>query len=321
MSSILYLAEPIDLAERDIDRRPTNLAQNLAASTGWVVFRPRSAWMVQPGLAPSPELDRANRTILERAGAVVAYLPDGVTTLGVPREIEFARAREIPVLLLRREHDGPNRSWAVADLPEARTEEQILKFLYDASRAIPVTAMAMHRPVSAQIEQIQTVTSAPDGEFISASMERVVSAPILFHVEQDDLDPIRNYRGDAGYDLLCAENIQVPPHTFRDIRTGVRVALPPGVWLRICGRSSTIRNRSLMVTEGVIDTGFRGELKVGVWNLGSRTQQIRRGDRLAQAIPMPNLATYLLREHLSSQEFEELEQFDGRGEQGFGSTS
>ena len=98
------------------------------------------------------------------------------------------------------------------------------------------------------------------------------------------LQPRRHHPGDAGWDLYSTRNSVVPPGDFQDVNTHIHVALPDGYWGRITGRSSTLRFRKLLVIEGVIDTGYRGELFVGVYNVTDRAIKIHAGERLAQLL-------------------------------------
>lgn len=124
--------------------------------------------------------------------------------------------------------------------------------------------------------------------------------------------PTKSHEGDAGYDLYVSEDTYIEPHSFRDIQTSLKIAMPPGVWGRIVGRSSTVRRKGLMVVEGVIDQGYRGELFFGVFNLSAQTVPIAAGERLAQLILHLVVET----------EWEKVNELapSDRGERGFGST-
>lgn len=100
--------------------------------------------------------------------------------------------------------------------------------------------------------------------------------------------PIRAHSDDAGFDLFVSMDVTVPPHAFKDIPSGVSVELPHGYWGMLTGRSSTIRQRGLLVVQGIIDTGYRGELFSAVWNLTDKPVLIEKGDRIAQFIILPN---------------------------------
>ena len=100
--------------------------------------------------------------------------------------------------------------------------------------------------------------------------------------------PIRAHHDDAGWDLFVSQDVTIPPHGFKDVPSGVSVELPNGYWGLLTGRSSTIRRRGLLVVQGVIDTGYRGELFSAVWNLTDKSVLLQRGERVAQLILLPN---------------------------------
>jgi dUTP pyrophosphatase len=126
--------------------------------------------------------------------------------------------------------------------------------------------------------------------------------------------PTRQHQGDAGFDLFVSQKTKVQPDSFVDVPCDVSVEMPPELWALIVGRSSALRKRGLLVNQGIIDQGYRGELYAGVWNMTSRAVVLEAGERVAQLIPMPLIAgqVALLRvEALSSSD---------RGAAGFGST-
>ena len=124
--------------------------------------------------------------------------------------------------------------------------------------------------------------------------------------------PTQGHPGDAGFDLYAAATVVVPPHEHRDIPHDLAIELPEGLYARITGRSSTMRKHGLIVTEGIIDQGFRGELFSGVYNLRDAPFLVEVGMRLSQLIP--SLLAPVLWERVESL------QASSRGIQGFGST-
>jgi dUTP pyrophosphatase len=73
------------------------------------------------------------------------------------------------------------------------------------------------------------------------------------------------------------------------IGTGVRIALPPGYEAQVRPRSGLALEHGLLLPNapGTVDSDYRGELKVIVWNSGSEPYRIRRGDRIAQLVVAP----------------------------------
>lgn len=132
--------------------------------------------------------------------------------------------------------------------------------------------------------------------------------------------PSRQHAGDAGYDLYTSERAVIRPGEFQDVRTAVSVALPPGMWANLVGRSSTWRHKNLRVETGVIDNGYRGELFLGVHNPGRMTQIVEKGDRLGQLILMP--LTHAPARIVGEREFQRFNETHptDRGHNGFGST-
>lgn len=127
--------------------------------------------------------------------------------------------------------------------------------------------------------------------------------------------PFKAYESDAGYDLFVSRTTWVPPSSFRDIPLSVTgIVLPDGYWGRLVGRSSTLRQRGLLVPEGVIDGGYTGPLFAGAFNMTDQTVMIARGDRIAQLILCP-----LVEVPVTTIEVHEIPATD-RGSNGFGSS-
>lgn len=130
----------------------------------------------------------------------------------------------------------------------------------------------------------------------------------------EELGPSRTFVGDAGFDLYVARDTRVPVDGFVDVDLGISVEMPPGTWAMLTGRSSTIRRRRLLVTQGIIDNGYRGPLYAGVQNFNEHCVDLERGERIAQLIPFQATATTITPYRVA-----QLSDTD-RGTSGFGST-
>lgn len=129
--------------------------------------------------------------------------------------------------------------------------------------------------------------------------------------------PTRAHAGDAGYDLAAAEGVTLGPGERAIVRTGVAVAIPGGYAGLVLPRSGlSIRHGiSLVNTPGLIDPGYRGELKIPLINHDRRESfTVEPGMRVAQIVLVRAAeATFELVELLEDGS-------DGRGEGGFGSS-
>jgi dUTP pyrophosphatase len=127
--------------------------------------------------------------------------------------------------------------------------------------------------------------------------------------------PAYAHAGDAGMDLYAAEDATLAPLQRALVATGIAVAIPEGYAGFVQPRSGLAikRGLSLVNTPGLIDSHYRGEIKVIAINLDPTVPvEIRRGDKLAQLVIQPVAHAELL----------EVAALDEtvRGEGGFGST-
>lgn len=123
------------------------------------------------------------------------------------------------------------------------------------------------------------------------------------------------HQGDAGLDLFAAVDITLQPFERSLVPTGIAVAIPEGFAGFVQPRSGLAISSglSLVNTPGLIDSHYRGEIKVIAINLDASTPiVISRGDKIAQLVIQPVVSASLL----------EVDTLDvtARGEGGFGST-
>jgi dUTP pyrophosphatase len=127
--------------------------------------------------------------------------------------------------------------------------------------------------------------------------------------------PAYAHEGDAGLDLLAAEDVLLAPGERSAVPTGLAVAIPEGYAGLVLPRSGRALKEGLGVANapGLIDSGYRGEVKVILVNLDPRsTIDIKRGEKIAQlVIQEVERADVVAVDRLSE---------TGRGHGGFGST-
>jgi dUTP pyrophosphatase len=127
--------------------------------------------------------------------------------------------------------------------------------------------------------------------------------------------PARAHDGDAGYDLHAAEPAELGPGERASVGTGIAVAIPDGHAGLVLPRSGLAARHgiSMVNAPGLIDAGYRGELRVLLLNTDRESSfQIAAGDRIAQLVVV----------RVEGPQLEESAELDetGRGGGGFGST-
>jgi len=124
--------------------------------------------------------------------------------------------------------------------------------------------------------------------------------------------PVRASPGSAGYDLSSAYDYVVPARGKELVKTDLSIALPEGTYGRVAPRSGLAWKHSIDVGAGVIDSDYRGNVGVILFNFSDTDFVIKTGDRVAQ----------LILERIATPDVEEVEDLDNtqRGEGGFGSS-
>lgn len=123
--------------------------------------------------------------------------------------------------------------------------------------------------------------------------------------------PRREYDTDAGADIFTPEGFTLKAHSYEIVATGVHVQLPYGT-VGMLKSKSGLNVKHGIISEGVIDEGYSGEIKVKLYNLSDDDHIFFRGDKISQLVVMPvEYPTYVQVDEIQGGE---------RGEAGFGST-
>jgi dUTP pyrophosphatase len=123
--------------------------------------------------------------------------------------------------------------------------------------------------------------------------------------------PCYSHPGDAGMDLFSLVDEVIQPGEVKPIPTGIQMAIPEG-YVGLIWDKSGISLRGVHRLAGVVDAGYRGEVRVVMANLGKEPYAIKKGMKIAQMLVQPV-------ETMAIVEAEELDE-TSRGEGGFGST-
>lgn len=98
--------------------------------------------------------------------------------------------------------------------------------------------------------------------------------------------PTRAYKGDLGYDLYAAERHVINPSEQKAVGTGISVEFPER-WGGVIKDRSSMAAKMIYTSAGVIDNGYRGEVKILLRNDSKTTFVVETGDKIAQLIPIP----------------------------------
>jgi dUTP pyrophosphatase len=142
----------------------------------------------------------------------------------------------------------------------------------------------------------------------------VIELPVR-RLRDDAVVPERAYAGDAGLDLAACERHELGPGERALIGTGLAVAIPKGHAGFVQPRSGLAAQHGLTIVNspGLVDSGYRGELRVVLLNTDSRESfVVEPGMRIAQLVVLPV-------PELEPVEMEELPGSE-RGVRGFGSS-
>jgi len=118
---------------------------------------------------------------------------------------------------------------------------------------------------------------------------------------------------DAGMDLFSMEDVTVEPMERKQISTGIAMEIPEGHVGLVWDKSGLSHKFGLKTMGGVIDSGYRGEIKVGIINLGKEKYTFEKGHKIANLIIQKKETPEII-------EVAELDLNTERGEGAFGST-
>ena len=140
-----------------------------------------------------------------------------------------------------------------------------------------------------------------------------MTLPYLINVQLDEgaYMPERAHPEDAGADIRSPGHVVIWPHSSETIDTGVHVEIPAG-YVGMLKSKSGLNIKRDITSEGVVDAGYTGSIRVKLYNNGPTKYSVERGDKISQLVIMP----------IVSAGFIQVDEITGgvRGDNGFGST-
>ena len=143
---------------------------------------------------------------------------------------------------------------------------------------------------------------------------------LIFTKTTDVKSPVRGHDTDAGIDFFVPENfgaVTLEPGQDILIDAGVRVVVPKGYALIFKEKSGVATKRKLTIGACVVDSDYRGNVHLHLFNNGTELQMIEAGDKITQGLVVP--ISLCQAEEISEEEYATYCN-TARGEGGFGST-
>ena len=133
-------------------------------------------------------------------------------------------------------------------------------------------------------------------------------------LRKDAIEPTRGSEYAAGLDLYAAEDTYVDKGGVVSVGTGIAIEIPPGYFGAIYARSGLATKQGLRPANctGIVDSDYRGEIIVPLFNDSVVFREIHKGDRIAQLVIQPYANVYMIDADVLSS--------TARGSGGFGST-
>jgi len=134
----------------------------------------------------------------------------------------------------------------------------------------------------------------------------------LQRIDPDVPMPTYAHEGDAGFDLFAREAVTMQPGEQVQVKTGIALHIPDGYVGLVWDKSGLSHRHALKTLGGVVDAGYRGEVMVGLVNLGDEPYTVEKHHKVAQ----------MLIQKVERAEFDVVASLDesARGHGSFGST-
>jgi dUTP pyrophosphatase len=101
--------------------------------------------------------------------------------------------------------------------------------------------------------------------------------------------PTKNNESDTGFDVFCVEDKVIPARGSSVVDVGLEFAfITPGYWVKVEGRSGLGFKHGISPHPGIIDSGYRGNAGIKLYNSTATDYEVKSGDRIAQFVVYKN---------------------------------
>jgi dUTP pyrophosphatase len=140
---------------------------------------------------------------------------------------------------------------------------------------------------------------------------------LKFFIEAKGYDVVHEHKEDAGYDIRTPHDVMIYGHDSAIVETGVHVQIPNG-YVGMLKSKSGLNVKNSITGEGVIDSGYTGEIVVKLYNNSNFIKTFNAGDKIIQLVVLPVLTEDV--EYCGSLDELIRSSTGSRGNSGFGST-
>ncbi len=130
-------------------------------------------------------------------------------------------------------------------------------------------------------------------------------------INSDAKLPFFAYNSDAGMDLFAYEECEIAPFERKAVGTGIKLAVPEGYAGFVWDKSGLALGGGITTLAGVLDSGYRGELKIVLLNIGKEPYRVNKHQKIAQLVIKKIERPDIVEDVLDDTE---------RGKKGFGSS-
>ena len=178
---------------------------------------------------------------------------------------------------------GENEGWSQDVLERAaRNAVEAVETFGGASIAFVKTAVALGKIKSNLPRRV------PEVEAVGHPEDRPLPGQLYIRrLSMGSKLPVRGSKEAAGLDVFAAEDRSIGPHECVTVGTGLAFDIPPGYFIQVNPRTGLAVHNGIGVLAGVVDSDYRGELSVILYNVLGNRYDVKCGDRIAQLVVLP----------------------------------
>jgi dUTP pyrophosphatase len=193
---------------------------------------------------------------------------------------------------------------------------------HNGPKAFTRTYKSIHSEENPNQNQNQNTYDTKFKPMVKRNPNLVIKNVYFIKSTEDAIVPTKASLGSIGYDLYSVDDLVIEPGKTALINTGLKIVVPKGYEVQIRSRSGLALNKSIFVlnSPATIDWDYEGDIKIILHNLGCEAFEVKKGDRIAQAVFAPIILVRFKPNELTSGENKEDDDNNSRGSKGFGAS-